>query len=173
MQFIETIYHSPVGPIFLRANSNALLELTFISTALPSSAAPSSHTESSISSHPPLALTVQWLDQYFSGHQPNFVPPFQLNVTPFTQRVLEIASLVPFGSTMTYGEIAEIIAAERGLFKMSARAVGSAMGRNPICLIIPCHRIIGANHHLGGYNGQTDRKRQLLAHEGVDSAALV
>ena len=69
--------------------------------------------------------------------------------------------------------IAEVIAVERGLAKMSARAVGSAMHRNPICLIVPCHRVVGANHHLGGYNGNPARKRQLLAHEGVDISNLI
>lgn len=162
----ETIYESSFGPIFLRADHDALLELHFVDDAVTVSA--DTLPESSV-----LAQTFRWLDRYFSGQQPDFCPPIRLNLTPFNTRVLEIASQVPFGETITYGMIAGIIAAERGLAKMSARAVGSAMRRNPICLIIPCHRVIGANHHLGGYNGDPARKRQLLAHEGVNVSNLV
>jgi len=164
--FTETIYKSPLGPIFLRAGHDALLELRFVDDAVTVSA--DALPESSV-----LAQTFRWLDRYFSGQQPDFCPPIRLNLTPFNTRVLEIASQVPFGETITYGMIAEIIAAERGLAKMSARAVGSAMRKNPICLIIPCHRVIGANHRLGGYNGNPARKRQLLAHEGVKVSNLV
>lgn len=164
----ETIYESPLGPIFLRASDDALLELHFLGDALAST------TQSPATpAHPVFAETFRWLDKYFSGRQPDFAPPLQLDLTSFNRRVLEIASQVPFGETMTYGEIADLIAAERGLHKMSAQAVGSAMRKNPICLVIPCHRIIGAGGRLGGYNGNPLRKRQLLAHEGVDVSALV
>lgn len=166
MQPIETIYHSPFGPIFICADNDALLELHFTDQ-------PILENRHEAPKHPILAKTIHWLDQYFSGRQPNSLPPFRLNLTPFNRRVLEIARQVPFGETMTYGEIADIIAAERGIFKMSAQAVGSAMRKNPICLIIPCHRIVGANHHLGGYNGNLTRKRQLLAHEGIDISQFV
>ena len=172
INFHETIYHSPFGSIFLRADDDALLELHFVSSEPANS---SSLANINFHQHPILAQTAAWLDQYFAGqkHSPNSHPPLRLNLTPFNVRVLEIASQVPFGQTMTYGEIAEIIAAERNLFKMSAQAVGSAMRKNPICLIVPCHRIIGANGHLGGYNGEPARKRQLLAHEGIDTTRLV
>lgn len=164
----ETIYESPFGTIFLRASDDALLELHFLDGALASTV-----QSPATPAHPVFAETFRWLDEYFSGRQPDFAPPFQLDLTPFNRRVLEIASQVPFGETMTYGEIADLIAAERGLHKMSAQAVGSAMRKNPICLVIPCHRIIGAGGRLGGYNGNPLRKRQLLAHEGVDVSVLV
>lgn len=164
----SALYQSPLGPIFIRADHDALLELHFIDDAISvegnTPAPPTS---------PCLAQTFLWLDQYFSGNAPDFTPPFRLDLTPFSRRVLEIARRIPFGATLTYGEIAEIIAAERNLQKMSARAVGSAMRKNPICLIIPCHRVIGANRRLGGYNGNPRRKRQLLAHEGIDISRLV
>lgn len=164
--FTETIYESPFGLIFLRADHDALLELHFIDAAAIANAG-------ALPKSAVFTQTFRWLDQYFSGQQPDFCPPIRLDLTPFNTRVLEIASQVQFGETITYGMIAEIIAAERGLAKMSARAVGSAMHRNPICLIIPCHRVIGANHHLGGYNGDPARKRQLLAHEGVNISNLI
>lgn len=168
----STIYTSPLGLIFLRADDDALLELRFIDDATAENLPASNHPSVS-SDHPILATTTRWLDQYFAGGQPNFHPPIRLDLTAFNARVLEIASQVPFGETITYGMIAEIIATERGLSKMSARAVGSAMRKNPICLVIPCHRVVGANHHLGGYNGNPTRKRQLLAHEGIDASNLI
>ncbi len=164
----ETIYESPFGPIFLRASDDALLELHFLDGTCSQ---PSDSSDAPL--HPILAKTFRWLDEYISSRQPDFAPPLQIDLTPFNCRVLEIASQVPFGETMTYGEIADLIAAERGLHKMSAQAVGSAMRKNPICLIIPCHRIIGAGGRLGGYNGNPLRKRQLLAREGIDVSALV
>ncbi len=164
----ETIYESPFGPIFLRASDDALLELHFLDGTLASTA-----QSPTTPAHPVFTETFCWLDEYFSGRQPDFAPPLRLDLTPFNRRVLEIASQVPLGETMTYGGIADLIAAERGLHKMSAQAVGSAMRKNPICLVVPCHRIIGAGGRLGGYNGDPLRKRQLLAHEGVDVSALV
>lgn len=162
----EAIYESPFGPIFLRADHDALLELHLVDDATIVNVG-------TLPKSPVLTQTFRWLDQYFSGQEPGFCPPIRLSLTPFNTRVLEIASQVKFGETITYGMIAEVIAAERGLAKMSARAVGSAMHRNPICLIVPCHRVIGANRHLGGYNGNPDRKRQLLAHEGIDISNLI
>lgn len=162
------IYESPFGPIFLRASDDALLELHFLDGILASTA-----QSPTTPAHPVFAETFRWLDEYFSGQQPDFAPPLQLDLTPFNRRVLEIASQVAFGETMTYGEIADLIAAKRGLHKMSAQAVGSATRKNPICLVIPCHRIIGAGGRLGGYNGNPLRKRQLLTHEGIDVSALV
>lgn len=166
----STIYTSPFGHIFLRANDNALLELHFIDEAI----AENIITPNVVAlDNSVFSTAIRWLDQYFAGEQPNFRPPIHLELTPFNVRVLEVASQVPFGETITYGEIAAIIAAERGLLKMSARAVGSAMRKNPICLIIPCHRVIGAGGRLGGYNGNPARKRQLLSHEGVDVSRLI
>jgi methylated-DNA-[protein]-cysteine S-methyltransferase len=111
--------------------------------------------------------TRRWLDIYFSGHQPDFTPRYKLdNVTPFRQEVSEIMCTIPFGETMTYGEIATQIAQRHGLNKMSALAVGGAVGWNPICLIIPCHRVMGAGGQLTGYGGGINNKIALLRLEG-------
>jgi methylated-DNA-[protein]-cysteine S-methyltransferase len=102
------------------------------------------------------------LDRYFEGQDPGFVPPIRLDGTPFQQTVWELLQTIPYGETMTYGEIAARIARLRGIRKMSAQAVGGAVSRNPIALIIPCHRVIGSNGDLTGYAGGLDRKEWLL-----------
>ena len=111
--------------------------------------------------------TRRWLDDYFSGHQPDFTPRYKLeNVTPFRQEVSDIMCTIPFGETMTYGEIATQITQRHGLERMSAQAVGGAVGWNPICLIVPCHRVMGANGQLTGYGGGINNKIALLRLEG-------
>ena len=111
------------------------------------------------------AQTQQWLEVYFSGKAPDFTPPIALSSTPFRMAVWEILRSIPYGQTMTYGQIARILADRSGLPKMSAQAVGNAVGRNPISLIVPCHRVIGANGSLTGYAGGLERKAYLLALE--------
>lgn len=111
--------------------------------------------------------TEQWLDQYFFGKDLLKVPPIRIhNITPFRQEVIEIMNMIPYGQTMTYGEIANKIAKSRGLQRMSAQAVGGAVGWNPICIIIPCHRVIGTDGSLTGYGGGIRNKIALLTHEG-------
>lgn len=113
--------------------------------------------------------TQRWLDSYFSGRQPDFTPHYKLeNVTPFRQEVSDIMCTIPFGQTMTYGEIAMQIAHRHGLKRMSAQAVGGAVGWNPICLIIPCHRVMGTKGQLTGYGGGINNKIALLELEGID-----
>ena len=110
--------------------------------------------------------TCQWLDFYFAGKNPDFTPRYKINgLTPFRQEVIEIMKTIPYGETITYGEIAAIIDKKRGLTRMSAQAVGGAVGWNPICIIIPCHRVMGANGSLTGYGGGIANKIALLAHE--------
>lgn len=114
--------------------------------------------------------TSRWLDIYFSGRNPNFIPACEIaGLTPFRQAVIDVMNTIPFGGTVTYGDIAKTIARERNLPKMSAQAVGSAVGWNPICIIIPCHRVVGANGNLTGYGGGLQNKIALLRHEGNDS----
>lgn len=107
----------------------------------------------------------RWLDIYFSGREPDFMPPVHMTGTPFQLSVWELLRKIPYGRTTTYGEIAGNLAEERGLPHMSAQAVGGAVGRNPISIIIPCHRVIGANGSLTGYAGGMHRKKRLLACE--------
>ena len=109
--------------------------------------------------------TRSWLDEYFSGKLPDFLPKFRIeNATNFRQKVLEILLKIPYGSTITYGEIAAKFSS-----KMSAQAVGGAVGWNPICIIIPCHRVIGANSQLTGYGGGLQNKIELLKLEKISA----
>lgn len=103
--------------------------------------------------------TCRWLDVYFSGKDPGFTPPLSLGGTPFRKTVWEELLRIPFGKTVTYGEIADRIGA---LSRTSARAVGGAVGHNPVSLIVPCHRVVGAGGALTGYAGGLDLKRRLL-----------
>ena len=110
----------------------------------------------------------EWLDEYFGGRIPSFTPEFDISsLTPFQQRVAALTLEIPYGKTATYGEIADIIAAERGITKMSSRAVGGAVGKNPICIIIPCHRVLGANGAITGYGGGISNKIALLNIEKI------
>lgn len=112
--------------------------------------------------------TRKWLDEYFGGRIPSFTPEFDISsLTPFQQRVAALTLEIPYGKTATYGEIADIIAAERGITKMSSRAVGGAVGKNPICIIIPCHRVLGANGAITGYGGGISNKIALLNIEKI------
>lgn len=115
--------------------------------------------------------TIKWLDIYFSGNNPNFTPKYKINnLTPFREMVTNIMNQIPFGCTMTYGDIAKIIAKEKGIEKMSSQAVGGAVGANPICIIIPCHRVLGANNSLTGYGGGINNKIALLENENIKYA---
>lgn len=110
----------------------------------------------------------RWLDIYFSGREPDFTPDFRIdNATPFRKDVLDILNRIPFGKLLTYGEIAKSIAEKNGLAKMSAQAVGGAVGWNPIGIIVPCHRVVGANNKLTGYGGGIENKIALLRLEGA------
>ena len=113
--------------------------------------------------------TDNWLDIYFSGKEPNFTPPLRMKGTEFRQEVWQILLTIPFGKTMTYGEIARILADRLGIKSMSAQAVGGAVGHNPISLIIPCHRVVGTNGALTGYAGGLEKKAWLLDMESQSS----
>lgn len=106
--------------------------------------------------------TKQWLDIYFRGNNPDFTPLLSYQASPFRQMVWKILTGIPYAQTMTYGEIASWIAKERGIAKMSAQAVGGAVGHNTIAIIIPCHRVVGANGNLTGYAGGIEKKIALL-----------
>lgn len=107
--------------------------------------------------------TAKWLDIYFSGKNPDFIPEYKIeNLTPFRKQVIDIMNKIPYGETTTYNEIAKEIAKSRGIERMSAQAVGGAVGWNPICIIIPCHRVIGTDGSLVGYGGGIENKIKLL-----------
>lgn len=117
---------------------------------------------------PVFAETKKWLDLYFQGKEPDFTPQLSLKGSPFRMTVWEILLAIPYGQTITYGEIAARIAAQKGIPHMSAQAVGGAVGHNPISIIVPCHRVVGTNGSLTGYAGGIDKKMELLKLEKVD-----
>ena len=110
----------------------------------------------------PLRQTASWLDCYFSGQKPDFLPPVRLEGSEFRRRVWEELLKIPYGATVTYGSIAKQLARETGRPHMSAQAVGGAVGHNPIGIIIPCHRVVGADGSLTGFGGGLEVKRGLL-----------
>lgn len=116
--------------------------------------------------------TCRWLDIYFSGQEPDFTPAIRMQGTAFRKYVWKILLTIPYGKTMTYGEIAAEIARQQGIARMSAQAVGGAVGHNPISIIIPCHRVIGADGSLTGYAGGIDKKIKLLELEKADEEEI-
>lgn len=112
--------------------------------------------------------TKRWLDVYFSGTFPDFMPPLDLRGTDFRMEVWHELLKIPYGKTVSYGDIAAKLARKKGIEKMSSRAVGGAVGHNPVAIIVPCHRVVGTNGSLTGYGGGIERKVKLLQLEGVD-----
>ena len=156
-------YDSPIGWLTLVSDGTALAELRLDGSN------DSTETQKNL---PIFRDTFRWLDIYFSGREPDFTPPLNMRTGPFRREVWEIMLTIPYGKTMTYGEIAKEIARRNGLAKMSAQAVGGAVGHNAIPIIIPCHRVIGANGNLTGYGGGIGRKIKLLELEGVDLSGM-
>lgn len=158
-------YDSPLGGITLACNGTELTGLWFDGQKYFGDTLPENYEEKYL---PIFEQTACWLDTYFSGTAPDFTPPLCMQTTPFRKAVWEIMLTIPFGKTMTYGEIANKIAIQKGIPSMSAQAVGGAVGHNSISLIIPCHRVVGSNGSLTGYAGGIDKKLQLLALEKID-----
>ena len=152
-----THYASPLGRMTMTSNGTALTALWFDGTR---SANCFSDEMSVTAMLPVFEETHRWLDLYFSGKQPDFIPPIAPKGTPFQMKVWENLLTIPYGKTVSYGDVAR-----RFSSKMSAQAVGGAVGRNPIGIIIPCHRVIGADGSLTGYGGGLERKRWLLEME--------
>ena len=113
--------------------------------------------------------TSKWLDTYFRGEEPQFTPKYKINnLTPFRKDVIDVMNTIEYGKTVTYNDISKIIAEKRGIKRMSSQAVGGAVGWNPICIIIPCHRVVGTNSSLTGYGGGIKNKVALLELEKND-----
>ena len=163
---MEYIYHldSPLGGIRIAGTDAALTGLWFDGQARFAETLTEPH-EARLT--PVFEQTRRWLECYFSGSAPDFTPPLAPRGTAFQLAVWHVLLTIPFGQTTTYGDIASALEAQGGLRPASARAVGGAVGRNPISLIIPCHRVIGADGSLTGYAGGIDRKKRLLALEGA------
>lgn len=161
MTFIQH-YDSPLGAILLAADEVGLTGLWFEGQKYFAATLPAEVQTKETSA---LREGRHWLDLYFAGKEPKTSPPLHIIGTPFRLSVWKILSEIPYGKTTTYGDIAQRLAQERGLPQMSAQAIGSAVGRNPISLIIPCHRVIGRDGRLTGYAGGLHRKASLLALE--------
>lgn len=156
---------SPLGNILLSADEIGLTGLWFEGEKYYADALPREHIERET---PILADTKRWLDVYFSGHEPDFTPPLHPAGSPFRQAVWQLLLEIPYGQTTTYGALAKRLDNPR----MSAQAVGGAVGHNEISIIIPCHRVVGTNGSLTGYAGGLDRKIKLLEIEKMDMSGL-
>lgn len=157
-------YESPLGEILLAADDIGLTGLWFYGAKYFADGLTNEHTGKCT---PILEQAEQWLDIYFSGNEPNFTPPLHPNGSDFQREVWDMLLTIPYGKTLTYGDIAKRLAEKKGTEKMSAQAVGGAVGHNRISLIIPCHRVVGANGGLTGYAGGIDKKAALLKLEGT------
>ena len=160
-------YMSPIGEILLAADDAGLTGLWFEGSKYFAAELPEAHIEQDT---PVLLETIQWLDVYFAGKEPDFTPLLHLVGSDFRQAVWNILLSIPYGRTMTYGQIAKQLAKNTGIDKMSAQAVGGAVGHNPISIIVPCHRVVGASGSLTGYAGGLDKKIALLELEKTDTA---
>lgn len=182
-------YKSPTGDILIASDEIGLTGLWFVgqkyfANTLPDeSVANMNNSDQHIAEHMTdnqlsdktvpceneiIADTRRWLDIYFSGKNPDFTPPLHPTGSAFRQEVWQILLEIPYGKTMTYGEIAQRLEATHSHTKMSAQAVGGAVGHNEISIIIPCHRVVGTSGSLTGYAGGIDKKIALLELEHTD-----
>ncbi len=158
-------YDSPLGGILLAADEIGLTGLWFDGEKYFADNLLDEHIERET---PILKEAKRWLDIYFTGREPDFMPPLHPIGSAFRQSVWEILLQIPYGQTVTYGEIARQLADKQGIAKMSAQAVGGAVGHNEISVIIPCHRVVGTSGSLTGYAGGVDKKAALLKLERAD-----
>ena len=158
----ERMIQTPLGEIRLRSDGKSLTGLWFVGQVNDAK----DNSDIEIKDDLPIFGQVEtWLESYFSGEQTPIKIPLQPKGTMFQERVWKILQEIPYGETMTYGEIAQRIAKEKGVATYSAQAVGQAVGKNPISILIPCHRVLGKNGALTGYAGGVHRKEHLLRTE--------
>ncbi len=165
MQYISH-YLSPLGNILLAADDIGLTGLWFEGQKYFALYLEKEHEEKELAI---FETAKRWLTIYFSGKEPDFKVPLHFIGTEFQNEVWEILYRIPYGQTATYGEIAKQLAVRRGIKHMSAQAVGGAVGRNEISIIVPCHRVVGANGSLTGYAGGLEKKAALLRLEQQSS----
>lgn len=155
MHMDQFYFESPLGTIVLKGDCEGLQELYFTDQITrKDNTVPGSLQEAVI-----------WLQEYFDGKKPEWIPLLNIQGSPFLKSVLEITREIPYGMTSSYGELARKLQEKTGR-RSSARAIGQAMHRNPVCLIVPCHRVIFSDGSLGGYAHGTEIKRALLSLEG-------
>ncbi len=162
-------YDSPLGAILLAADDTGLTGLWFEEQKYFAAGLDDKCEEREL---PVFETAKRWLDIYFSGNEPDFTPPLNFIGTEFQKEVWEILLTIPYGRTMSYGEIAKRIAGKRETEHLSAQAVGGAVGHNKISVIVPCHRVVGSNGSLTGYAGGIDKKIRLLELEKTDMKGL-
>ena len=148
-------YHSPVGKLLLTCTDRGLSGI-YLNRELPAQG----------SDHPILHRTAAWLDDYFRGSPSAAEIPLDLEGTEFQKMVWQILLTIPYGEIRSYGAISREIAVLMGKENMSAQAVGQAVGKNPVSILIPCHRVVGSSGKLTGYAGGINKKIWLLRHEG-------
>ncbi len=155
-------YVSPIGLLELVSNGRALTAVTFPRQRCQErrATAPDRQREE-------LRSAKRWLDLYFEGKAPDFLPPLAPGGTAFRQIIWKLLLQIPYGESTTYGDLARQAAALLGRESMSAQAVGGAVGHNPINILVPCHRVLGADGSLTGYGGGIERKKYLLNLEGI------
>ena len=158
-------YRSPLGRLLLAADEIGLTGLWFERQLYFAQELAPVHTDEET---PILAQTRRWLDLYFSGSVPDFTPPLHPIGSDFRQEVWALLLQIPYGQTTTYGALAKQLAEKQGRLRMSAQAVGGAVGHNRIAILIPCHRVVGTNGSLTGYAGGIDKKEKLLRMEHVN-----
>lgn len=158
-------YDSPLGGILLAADAVGLTGLWFDGQKYFARGLSPEREEREL---PVLLEAKRWLDIYFTGKEPDFLPPLHSIGSAFRRSVWEILLQIPYGRTTTYGEIARRLAEKQKLSRLSAQAVGGAVGQNAISIIIPCHRVVGTNGSLTGYAGGVDKKMKLLELEHAD-----
>ena len=158
-------YDSPLGGILLAADDVGLTGLWFDGELYFAEGLDPDHTAQKT---PILQQAERWLEVYFSGREPDFTPPLHPVGSPFRRAVWELLLQIPYGQTTTYGALARQLAAKQGKTRMSAQAVGGAVGHNEISIIIPCHRVVGTSGSLTGYAGGIEKKVRLLQLEQAD-----
>ena len=169
MQYIRR-YSSPLGAILLSADEVGLTGLWFEGQKHFGRGLGGEAVEKA---SPALEAAERWLDVYFSGQEPALFVPLHLRGTAFQMAVWDLLHSIPYGQTTTYGQIAaQLAAARQGTARALARAVGAAVGRNPISILVPCHRVVGANGSLTGYAGGVEKKMKLLQLENADTQQL-
>ncbi len=155
----ERFIQTPLGEVRLRSDGEFLTGLWFVGQVDDAKDVNDIEIQDDL---PIFGQVESWLESYFSGKKTPIMIPLQPKGTIFQERVWQILQEIPYGKTMTYGEIAQIIAKEKGVTTFSAQAVGQAVGKNPISILVPCHRVVGKNGALTGYAGGIQRKEELL-----------
>ena len=169
--YYNYIYNSPVGKLTIACNEKNVVGLwldgqKYYMEVLEDKEYQEKETEV-------IKLAEKWLDKYFNNEKPEIDElPIEFIGSDFRKQIWKILSKIPYGKVITYGDIAKQIAKRKGIRTMSAQAVGGAIAHNPISVIVPCHRVVGANGSLTGYSGGVKVKIKLLEFEGVDITTL-